>query len=118
MESRFTHRSRNSRPINSSFDRGDRQSPQAGPLFLSERGTDVRHPDLLVVRLSSSKTAIADRAWIMRPAFPLPQIASRDLDIAVIGLLLPANLALGDEFEPGPMKMIGFKAAFRREPFG
>jgi hypothetical protein len=37
----------------------------------------------------------------MRPAFPFPQIATGDLDIAVIGQLPTANLPLGDQFEPG-----------------
>ena len=39
---------------------------------------------------------------------------SGDLDIAVIGQLLTADFALGDEFEPGPVKMVGFEAPFRR----
>ena len=50
----------------------------------------------------------------MRSDLALPQIAAGDLDIAVIGQQLPANLPLGDEFQPGPMKMIGFEASFRR----
>lgn len=50
----------------------------------------------------------------MRSGFPFSQIAPGDLDIAVIGQQLPANLPLGDEFQPGPMKMIGFEASFRR----
>jgi hypothetical protein len=33
----------------------------------------------------------------MRPAFPFPQIATGDLDIAVVGQLPTANLPLGDE---------------------
>jgi hypothetical protein len=31
--------------------------------------------------------------------FPLPQIASGNLDVAVVGQLPAANLPLGDEFE-------------------
>src|SRR5438105_3373820 len=44
----------------------------------------------------------------------LPQIATGDLDIAIVGQLSPPNLPLGDQFEPGPVKMVGFEAAFRR----
>jgi hypothetical protein len=49
----------------------------------------------------------------VRPV-PFPQIASGDLDIAVGGQLAATNLPLGDQFEPGPMKMISFEASFRR----
>jgi hypothetical protein len=48
--------------------------------------------------------------------FP-PQIATGDFDIAVVGQLPPPNLSIGNEFEPGPMKMVGFEAAFGREGF-
>jgi hypothetical protein len=34
--------------------------------------------------------------------FPFPQIATGDLDIAVLGQLPAANLPLSGEFEPGP----------------
>jgi hypothetical protein len=44
-------------------------------------------------------------------AVPLAQIAPGDLDIAIVSQLAAANLPLCDEFEPGPMKMIGFEAA-------
>jgi hypothetical protein len=50
----------------------------------------------------------------MRPAFPFPQIATGDFDIAIIGQLPPTKFALSDEFEPGAMKMAGFEAPFRR----
>jgi hypothetical protein len=30
------------------------------------------------------------------------------------GQLAATNLPLGDQFKPGPMKMIGFEASFRR----
>jgi hypothetical protein len=46
-------------------------------------------------------------------AFFLPQIATGDLDISIVGQSPPPNLPLGDEFKPGPVKMVGFKAAFR-----
>ena len=52
-----------------------------------------------------------------RPEFPFPQIATGDFDIAVVGQLPAANLPLGNEFEPGPVKMVGFEAALRREGF-
>jgi hypothetical protein len=48
----------------------------------------------------------------MRPDFPSRR--SRDLDIAVVGKLAAVHLPLGDEFEPGAMKMVGFERAFRR----
>jgi hypothetical protein len=43
--------------------------------------------------------------------FRYPQIATGDLDIPVVGQLPAANLPLGNEFEPGPMKMVRFEAA-------
>ena len=68
----------------------------------------------LVVRVSPSGPAIADGAWIMRLDFPSPQIATGDLDIPVVGQLPAANLPLGDALEPGPVQVVGFEAAFRR----
>src|SRR5215469_12699620 len=44
----------------------------------------------------------------------LPQIATGDLDIAIVGQLPPSNLPLCDEFESGPVKMVGFEASFGR----
>jgi hypothetical protein len=55
---------------------------------------------------------VAIAPWVASPNFSFPQIATGDLDIAVIGQLLAANLPLGDEFEPSSVKMVGFKAAF------
>ena len=52
-----------------------------------------------------------------RPDFPFPQIATGDFDIAVVHKLAAANLPLGDEFKPGPVKMVGFEAAFGRGGF-
>jgi len=49
-----------------------------------------------------------------RPEFPFPQIATGDLDIPIVGQLPSANLPLGNEFKPSPMKVVGFKAALRR----
>jgi hypothetical protein len=49
--------------------------------------------------------------------FPLPQIATGDLDISIVGQLPAANLPFGDEFEPSPVQMVGFEAAFGREGF-
>jgi hypothetical protein len=48
-----------------------------------------------------------------RWGLPLPQIAAGDFDIAVIGQLPPPKFPLGDQFEPGSVKVVGFKAAFR-----
>jgi hypothetical protein len=45
----------------------------------------------------------------MCPDFPFPQVMTGDLDIAAVGQLPPSKLALGDEFEPGSMKMVGFQ---------
>jgi hypothetical protein len=50
----------------------------------------------------------------MRLDFPFPQITARDLDIAVVGQLPPPKFPLGDEFEPGSVKMVGFEAPFGR----
>jgi hypothetical protein len=47
--------------------------------------------------------------------FPFPQIATGDLDVAVLGQLPAANLPFGDEFEPGAVQVVGFEAPFRRE---
>jgi hypothetical protein len=43
----------------------------------------------------------------------LPQIATGDLDITVVGQLPLPNLPFGNEFEPSPVKMVGFDAASR-----
>jgi hypothetical protein len=48
----------------------------------------------------------------MRKGFPFLQITARDLDIAVVGQLPSPEFPLGDEFEPGPVKMVGFEAPF------
>jgi hypothetical protein len=48
----------------------------------------------------------------MRPDFPFPQVTTGDLDIAVLRQLPPSKLALGDEFEPGPVKVVGFQTPF------
>ena len=50
----------------------------------------------------------------MRSDLALPQIAAGDLDIGVIGQLTAAQLPLRDALEPGSVKVVGFKAAFRR----
>jgi hypothetical protein len=59
---------------------------------------------------------LGDSRWgvIMRSDLALPQISAGDLDIAVVSQLAATDLPLGDEFEPGPVEMIGFEAAFRR----
>jgi hypothetical protein len=48
-----------------------------------------------------------------RPAFPFSEIATRNLDIPVVGQLPSPNLSLGNEFESGPLKVVGFEAPFR-----
>jgi hypothetical protein len=57
----------------------------------------ARHPEPLVAWLSWIGSAIANAA--MRPDFLLLQIASRDLDVAIIGRLAATNLTLGNEFK-------------------
>src|SRR5436309_12661106 len=52
--------------------------------------------------------------WRVRLDSPVPQIATGDLDIAVVGQLPSTNLPLGDQFEPRPVKVVRFEAAFRR----
>jgi hypothetical protein len=41
-------------------------------------------------------------------------ITTCDFDIAVIGQLPPPDLAFDDQFEPRPMKVVGFHTPFRR----
>jgi hypothetical protein len=45
----------------------------------------------------------------MCPDFPFPQVTTGDFDIAAIGQLAATKLPLGDEFEPGPVKVVGFQ---------
>jgi hypothetical protein len=42
-----------------------------------------------------------------RVDFPFPQISACDLDIRVIGRQPPPKFPFGDQFEPGPVNMIG-----------
>ncbi len=48
----------------------------------------------------------------MRPDLTFPQISPGDLDITVVGQLPTPNLPLTDQFEPGPVKVVSFEAAF------
>jgi hypothetical protein len=50
----------------------------------------------------------------MRPPFSFPQIATGDLNIATVGQLSSTNLPFGDQFEPRPIKVVRFEAAFGR----
>jgi hypothetical protein len=52
--------------------------------------------------------------WRVRLDFPIPQIATGDLDIAVVSQLPSTNLPFGNQFEPRPVKVVRFEAAFRR----
>jgi hypothetical protein len=45
---------------------------------------------------------------------PIPKIATGDLDIAVVGQLPSTDLPFGGQFEPRPVKVIRFEAAFWR----
>jgi hypothetical protein len=47
-----------------------------------------------------------------RPDLSFTQIATGDLDIPIVGQLLPANFPLSDEFEPSPVNVIAFDAPF------
>ena len=51
------------------------------------------------------------RADVMCPDFPLQQIATGDLDIAIVSQLPSPQFALGDQFERGPVQVVGFEAA-------
>jgi hypothetical protein len=51
----------------------------------------------------------------MPEAHPFTQIATVDLDIAILGQLSPSNLALRDQFEPGSVKVVGFETPFRAQ---
>jgi hypothetical protein len=50
---------------------------------------------------------------MLRRDFSFPQIATGDLDTPIVGQLLAAHLSLSDQFKPGPVKVEGFRAAFR-----
>ena len=50
----------------------------------------------------------------MRLNFPFPQIATGDVDVPIVRQLPAADLPFGDEFEPGPVQVVAFKAVFRR----
>ena len=45
----------------------------------------------------------------------LAQITTADFDVAIVGQLPATDLPLGDQFEPGPMQMVGFEATLRRQ---
>jgi hypothetical protein len=46
--------------------------------------------------------------------FAFTEIAAGDLDIAIVRKLAATKFPLGDQFEPSPMKVVGFETAFRR----
>jgi hypothetical protein len=46
--------------------------------------------------------------------FAFTEITAGDLDIAIVRKLAATNFPLGDQFEPSPVKVVGFEAAFRR----
>jgi hypothetical protein len=46
--------------------------------------------------------------------FAFAEIAAGDLDIAIVRKLAATKFPLGDQFEPSPMKVVGFETAFRR----
>ena len=76
-------------------------------------------PIAATARWPSFARPSCSRAAITNPACcswdrSLPQIATGDLDIAIVRQLSPSNLPLCDEFEAGPVKMVGFKTAFGR----
>lgn len=43
--------------------------------------------------------------------FTLAQVAAGDLDVAVVGEQATAQLAFGDQLQPGPLEVVGFKTA-------
>src|SRR5947209_17483855 len=114
MASRSNHRHHNS-------DRAVRRSASSG-LPKPSGGTAILA--LTGNRRLASRAAfcaalmIADWVCLKRLEFPFPQIATGDLDVAVLGQLPPPNLPLSYEFEPSPVKVVGFDAAFRRWSLG
>jgi hypothetical protein len=50
-----------------------------------------------------------------RAEVALAQISTRDLDLAIVGQLPTTHLPLGDQFEPGPMQIVGFEVTLRRQ---
>jgi hypothetical protein len=44
------------------------------------------------------------------PRFAFSEIPPANFDIAIVGQLPAAQLAFGYQFEPGPLKMVGFEA--------
>jgi hypothetical protein len=46
--------------------------------------------------------------------FAFTEITAGNLDIAIVRKLAATKFPLGDQFEPSPMKVVGFEAAFRR----
>src|SRR6266851_2096954 len=50
----------------------------------------------------------------IKPFFTLAQIASADLNIAVLGQLPTPDLPLGNQFEPCSLQMVRFQAPLRR----
>ena len=55
-----------------------------------------------------------NQSGVLLVGLPLPHIATSDLDVAIVGQLPPSNLPLCDEFEAGPVKVVGFEASFGR----
>jgi hypothetical protein len=51
------------------------------------------------------------RSGVLPSGLPLPQIASCNLDVAVIGQLPPPKFALSDQSEPGPVEVVSFETA-------
>jgi hypothetical protein len=54
-----------------------------------------------------------NRSGVLPVGLPFPQVASGDLDVSIVGQQPPPNLSFGNEFEPRPVKVVGFDAAFR-----
>jgi hypothetical protein len=44
------------------------------------------------------------------PRFTFPKISAGDFDIAIVGQMPATHLAFGYQFEPSPLKMVGFEA--------
>src|SRR6266849_585706 len=52
-----------------------------------------------------------------RSEVALSQVATADLDVAVLSQPPPPHLPLGDQFEAGSMQIVGFQATLRRCAF-
>jgi len=46
------------------------------------------------------------------------EVPPADLDVPILGQQAPAEFALGDALEPGPLEIVGFDAPLGGRPLG